>query len=64
LEKITCFFYYKKSIRFVLPDEAETGSAEEQPARNNQVNWNDHEVGVTSTSFLKNILVSYALKNL
>jgi hypothetical protein len=38
-----------------LPDEAETGSAEEQPARNNQANWNDHEVGGTSTSFKKKL---------
>lgn len=52
-EKNILLFYNKKSIRFVLPDEAKTGFAEEQPARNNQDDWNDNEVGVTSTSFKK-----------
>jgi hypothetical protein len=48
---------------FVNPDEAETGSAGEQPARNNQENWNVQGVELTSTSFKKNIPVRYALKN-
>jgi hypothetical protein len=44
----------KKSLHNILniskleiPGEAETGSAGEQPVRNNQADWNDQEVGLS-----------------
>jgi hypothetical protein len=47
----------------LLPDEAETGSAEEQPARNNQSDWNDNGVGLTPASY-KNHSGQLCLKKL
>ena len=46
-----------------LPDEAETGNAGGQPARNNPVDWNGLEVGIKPASFKLIIPVIYALRN-
>ena len=51
------------SANFALSGEAETGSAGEQPVRNNLTNRNAQEVGNFSTSDILNILIIYALKN-
>lgn len=48
-----------KSTNFVLSDKAETGTAGEQPVRNNLSNWNKQEVENLSTSFIHNIPVIY-----
>jgi len=53
------FDYFK----FVLCGKAETGSAGEQPVRNNRTNWNEYEFGFFSTSLKIFILVIYAFKN-
>lgn len=48
-----------KTINFVMSDEAEIGSAGEQPIRNNLDNWNEKEVGKLPTSYSQNIPVIY-----
>ena len=53
-----------KISKFVMPDKAETGSAGEQPARNNPAGWNGLMVGIFPTPFTQTIPVIYALKNL
>ncbi|MEI8378350.1 MAG: hypothetical protein WCF95_07410 [bacterium] len=47
-----------------MPDKAEAGSAEEQPARNNRADWNDNGVGLISTSFKKYYSGQLCLKKL
>lgn len=52
----------EKNINFVMTDEAETGSAGEQPVRNSLSDWNGQGVGELPTSNINYIPVNYALK--
>jgi hypothetical protein len=56
-------FNISENSKLVMSEEAEIGSAGEQPIRNNLANWNSCGVGIFPTSINQIIPVMYALKN-
>ncbi len=50
-------------IKLIQSDEADTGSAGGQPARNNPIDWNGLGVDIVSAPIIKTIPVIYASEN-